>query len=101
MAVEKEEVKKYLYIDGSHQDDVIEELIKSAEIELYLSGVDEFNPADKQYPLYRLAIMIIVARHFEDRSSMEKPGVNLDYIISKLAVSSGGDVDAGLQQAEK
>lgn len=100
-SVTLEEVKKYLlYEDLEAQDDVIKVLIDAAEAELSLSGVNKFTSSDKEFPLYKLAIQIIVARNFEDRASMEKPGVNLDYIISKLSMSGGG-LREGLQQTQE
>lgn len=100
-SVTKEEMKDYLYVDGNHQDTVIEALIAGAESELLTSGVRKFKDGDEQFPLYKLAIQILVARHFEDRASTEKTNVNLDYIVSKLAIASGGAPNEGLQQVKK
>lgn len=95
------EMKEYLYIDGNAQDNVINALIDGAESELLTSGVRKFHAGDEAYPLYKLAIQILVARHFEDRASTEKTNVNLDYIISKLAIASGGDTGEKLQSTEE
>lgn len=94
-SVELESVKEYLLVDGSLQDDVIKDLILAAEQELNFSGVPSSQIGK---PLYNLAIKIMVARNFEDRASTEKANVNLDYIISKLAIGGGNSIE--LQQAE-
>lgn len=100
-SVSLEEMKEYLYFDGDHQDTVITVLIAGAESELLTSGVRKFTASDEQFPLYKLAIQILVARHFEDRASTEKTNVNLDYIVSKLAIASGGAPNEELQPIEE
>ncbi|MEY8559597.1 head-tail connector protein [Jeotgalicoccus halotolerans] len=100
-SVTVEDLKEYLYVDGDHQNTTIESLIKGAESELALSGVKRFKEEDEAYPLYKLAVQILVARHFEDRASTEKTNVNLDYIVSKLAIASGGDPNERLQQVKE
>ncbi|WP_017548657.1 head-tail connector protein [Salinicoccus carnicancri] len=89
MKVSLEEMKEFLLIDGTHQDAVITGLIEASEAELYGSGVRDMAEGDKLYPLYKLAIKILVSRYFEDRGQMEKTNVNMDYLISKLSMYRG------------
>lgn len=96
MQVTVQEMKKYLLIDGDHQDSVIEGLIEASEAELHGSGVREMVEGDKLYPLYKLAVKILVSRYFEDRGQAESNNVKLDYIISKLAMNRG-DSDETVQ----
>lgn len=93
---ELDAMKEYLLIDGSLQDGVIKDLMAAAQEELKFSGVPD---SQKDSPLYNLAVKIMVSRNFEDRASTGKNNVNLDYIISKLAICGGGTSD-GLQQTD-
>ena len=99
MSVSLIEMKQYLLVDGTHQDAVIESLIAASEAELQGSGVRKMTEGDELYPLYKLAIQILVSRRFEDRGQMEKANVNLDYLLSKLAMNRGEDSET-IQQTE-
>lgn len=46
-----EEIKLWLRIDYSFEDDLIEGLIQSAKSELLLSGVPDYDKDDLEYPL--------------------------------------------------
>lgn len=61
------DVKEFLRVDGTYEDGVILSLIEAAKAELTLSGVIERKSGDPDYPLYELAIKVLVTQNYEDR----------------------------------
>ncbi|MBD1373719.1 phage gp6-like head-tail connector protein [Hazenella sp. IB182357] len=77
-----DELKHYLRVDGSEDDLFLALLVDSAKEYLANGGVPE---SDK--PLYKLAIMLYVAYHFENRdpsAKVEKFNYGLQSIILQL-----------------
>jgi uncharacterized phage protein (predicted DNA packaging) len=64
-----DELKNYLRIDGDEDDGLLGLLIDGAKEYLTHAGVRESNQA-----LYKLAMMLYVALHYENRD----PGVKID-----------------------
>jgi uncharacterized phage protein (predicted DNA packaging) len=64
-----DEVKNYLRIDGSEDDGILTLLVDGAKEYLKNAGVPESDSA-----LYKLAIMLYVALHYENRD----PSVKID-----------------------
>lgn len=73
-----EELKLFLRVDGTDEDDLIQALQTSAEEYLTNSGVNK----DYDKGLYKLAIKLLVGHWYENRS-VETIGKN----ISKIAFS--------------
>ena len=69
MNLSLEELKKYLRIDGSEDDDILTLLIDSAKEFLKNAGVPE-----SESKLYKLAVMLYVSLHYENRD----PSVKID-----------------------
>jgi uncharacterized phage protein (predicted DNA packaging) len=69
MNISLEELKKYLRIDGSEDDDILTLLIDSAKEFLKNAGVPE-----SESKLYKLAVMLYVSLHYENRD----PSVKID-----------------------
>ncbi|MBN6186408.1 phage gp6-like head-tail connector protein [Aneurinibacillus sp. BA2021] len=77
-----EELKTYLRIDGSEDDVVLTLLLSAAKEYLFHAGVPESNSA-----LYKLAIMMYVALHYENRDpsmKVEKFNFALESMIWQL-----------------
>lgn len=77
-----EELKGYLRIDGSEDDIVLTLLVEAAKEYLANAGVKE-EPSS----LYKLAIMLYVALHYENRDpsiKIEKFNFALESIILQL-----------------
>ncbi|PRX39517.1 putative phage protein (predicted DNA packaging) [Planifilum fimeticola] len=64
-----DELKKYLRIDGSEDDDILTLLVEGAKEYLANAGVPESNSN-----LYKLAVMLYCALHYENRD----PAVRID-----------------------
>lgn len=62
-----DELKAYLRIDGSEDDTILTLLIDSAQEYLTNAGVPESDSN-----LYKLAIMMYVAMHYENRDPSQK-----------------------------
>ncbi|MED0649760.1 head-tail connector protein [Aeribacillus pallidus] len=69
MNLSLEELKKYLRIDGSEDDDILTLLIDGAREYLKNAGVPE-----SESKLYKLAVMLYVSLHYENRD----PSVKID-----------------------
>jgi len=69
MNISLEELKKYLRIDGSEDDDILTLLIDGAREYLKNAGVPE-----SESKLYKLAVMLYVSLHYENRD----PSVKID-----------------------
>ncbi|PWA08655.1 phage gp6-like head-tail connector protein [Pueribacillus theae] len=78
------DVKEFLRVDGTYEDGVILSLIEAAKAELTLSGVAERKKADPDYPLYELAIKVIVTQNYEDRGLEKRDNRVLETLILKL-----------------
>ncbi|MED0672040.1 head-tail connector protein [Aneurinibacillus aneurinilyticus] len=77
-----EELKGYLRIDGSEDDTVLTLLVEAAKEYLANAGVKEDTSS-----LYKLAIMLYVALHYENRDpsvKIEKFNFALESIILQL-----------------
>ncbi|MFB4471773.1 head-tail connector protein [Oceanobacillus caeni] len=92
MTVSLEEVKKFIRVDGTFEDDVIHSLISAAITELRLSGVSERTTAHEDYPLYELAVKAIVSQNYEGRGVIDDNKSIINSLVLKLkdypAVSS-------------
>lgn len=62
-----DELKTYLRIDGSEDDQLLTFLIDAAKEKLAESGVPESNKA-----LYKLAVMFLVGINYENRDPAQK-----------------------------
>ncbi|KXG09946.1 hypothetical protein AT864_01506 [Anoxybacillus sp. P3H1B] len=69
MNLSLEELKKFLRIDGSEDDDILTFLVNAAKEALKKAGVPETDS-----DLYKLAVMLHVALYYENRD----PGVKMD-----------------------
>lgn len=78
------DVKEFLRVDGTYEDGVILSLIEAAKAELTLSGVVERKKEDADYPLYELAIKVIVTQNYEDRGLEKRDNRVLETLILKL-----------------
>ncbi|MBN2909151.1 phage gp6-like head-tail connector protein [Polycladomyces sp. WAk] len=77
-----DELKTYLRIDGSQDDGILALLIDSAKEYLANAGVPESDSK-----LYKLAVMLYVALHYENRdpsAKMDKFNFALESIILQL-----------------
>lgn len=77
-----EELKGYLRIDGSEDDIVLTLLVEAAKEYLVNAGVKEDTSS-----LYKLAVMLYVALHYENRDpsvKIEKFNFALESIILQL-----------------
>ncbi|BAD74817.1 MULTISPECIES: head-tail connector protein [Geobacillus] len=82
------EVKNYLRIDGSEDDAILTLLIDGAKEYLKNAGVPESDSA-----LYKLAVMLYVALHYENRdpsAKMDKLNFAFESIVLQLK-DYGGD----------
>ncbi|UED78045.1 head-tail connector protein [Brevibacillus sp. DP1.3A] len=66
-----EELKTYLRIDGSEDDSILALLMGAAREYLTNAGVLE-PPPEKPSTQYKLALMLYVALHYENRDPSEK-----------------------------
>jgi uncharacterized phage protein (predicted DNA packaging) len=77
-----EELKNYLRIDGSEDDTLLTLLIDGAKEYLKNAGVPESDSA-----LYKLAVMLYVALHYENRdpsAKMDKMNFAFESIVLQL-----------------
>lgn len=86
-----EEVKGFLRVDGDHEDGVIDSLIKAAKTELKLSGVSPRNENDPDFPLYELAVKVLVTQNYENRGIEKVDNRVLETMILKLKDFSVGE----------
>lgn len=100
MTLELSDVKKFLRVDGSYEDSVIDSLIKSAVVELKLSGVKERKAESNEFPLYETAVKIIVSRDYEDRGFSDRDMRIIDSIILKLKDFSLSEVPQNENQPQ-
>jgi uncharacterized phage protein (predicted DNA packaging) len=83
-----DEVKNYLRIDGSEDDGILTLLVDGAKEYLANAGVPESDSA-----LYKLAVMLYVALHYENRdpsTKMDKMNFAFESIVLQLK-DYGGD----------
>ncbi|WP_339273632.1 head-tail connector protein [Paenibacillus sp. FSL W8-0426] len=66
-----DELKKYLRIDGSEDDDILALLVEASKEFMAGAGVKEANTA-----LYKLAVMMHVALNYENRN----PAIKIESI---------------------
>ncbi|MGR6115716.1 head-tail connector protein [Aeribacillus composti] len=88
MNISLEELKKYLRIDGSEDDDILTLLVNAAKEALKKAGVPESDS-----DLYKLAVMLYVALYYENRdpsTKMDKLNFAFESIVLKLK-DYGGD----------
>lgn len=86
MSVSLEELKNYLRIDGSEDDEVLALLVDAAEEYLADAGVPE---EAKEKAKYKLAVMLLVALNYENRNpamKIDKLSFGLESIILQLKV---------------
>jgi uncharacterized phage protein (predicted DNA packaging) len=82
MNLSLDELKNYLRIDGSEDDALLTLLVDSAKEYLQNAGVPESDSAQ-----YKLAVMLYVALHYENRdpsAKMEKMNFAFESIILQL-----------------
>jgi uncharacterized phage protein (predicted DNA packaging) len=82
-----DEVKNWLRIDGSEDDMLLTLLIDGAKEYLTNAGVPESDSA-----LYKLAVMLYVALHYENRdpsAKMDKMNFAFESIVLQLKYSGG------------
>ncbi|MBF2751528.1 head-tail connector protein [Staphylococcus saprophyticus] len=60
-------IKTWLKIEFDFENEMIEEIIESAKVELLLSGVPMYEKYTVEYSLYCTAVKYIVARDYESR----------------------------------
>ena len=75
------EVKLYLRLDTDDEDELIFELISAAEMYLESSGITP----DYTNPQYKLAVKMIVAEYYDDRTLNGTMGIMFKSIIVQLA----------------
>lgn len=88
MNLSLDELKNYLRIDGSEDDSILTLLIDGAKEFLKNAGVPETDSA-----LYKLAVMLYVGLHYENRdpgSKMDKLNFAFESIVLQLK-DYGGD----------
>ncbi len=78
-----EEVKLYLRLDTEDEDTLILELIAAAEMYLENSGVFP----DYTNPQYKLAVKMLVAEYFDERTLNGTMGMMFKSIICQLVAS--------------
>ncbi|MEC0248893.1 head-tail connector protein [Paenibacillus chitinolyticus] len=82
MELTLDELKKYLRIDGSEDDDILAFLVLAAKEYLLNAGIPESNQAR-----YKLAVMVYVALYYENRDpsmKIDKLNVTLESLILQL-----------------
>jgi uncharacterized phage protein (predicted DNA packaging) len=82
MNLSLDELKNYLRIDGSEDDALLTLLVDSAKEYLQNAGVPESDSAQ-----YKLAVMLYVALHYENRdpsAKMDKMNFAFESIILQL-----------------
>ena len=84
MSLALTDMKEFLRVDGAYDDSVIESLIEAAKAELTMSGVIERDFGSPDYPLYVLAIKVIVTQNYEDRGLEKRDNRVLESLILKL-----------------
>lgn len=84
MSLALNDVKEFLRVDGTYDDSVIESLIEAAKAELTMSGVIERAYGAPDYPLYELAVKVIVTQNYEDRGLEKRDNRVLESLILKL-----------------
>lgn len=84
MSLALNDVKEFLRVDGTYDDSVIESLIEAAKAELTMSGVFERVYGTPDYPLYELAVKVIVTQNYEDRGLEKRDNRVLESLILKL-----------------
>ena len=84
MSLMLQDVKEFLRVDGTYEDSVINSLIEAAKAELRISGVVERLTSDPDYPLYELAVKVIVTQNYEDRGLEKRDNRVLESLILKL-----------------
>lgn len=81
----KEEVKQFIRVDGTFEDEyVILPLISAAITELKISGVLPRTKDDEDYPLYTLAIKAIVSQNYDGRGVLGDNKSIIQTLILKL-----------------
>jgi uncharacterized phage protein (predicted DNA packaging) len=86
------EVKNYLRIDGAEDEAFLSSLINVAQEDLAASGITNTNSER-----YKLAVMIMVANHYEERrpeavgTIVAKLSYSLERIILQLKAEELGD----------
>lgn len=86
MAVNLDELKTYLRIDGSEDDAVLALLVQAAEEYLADAGVPK---EAKELAKYKLAVMLLVSLNYENRdpsAKIDKLSFGLESIILQLKV---------------
>lgn len=88
-----DELKTYLRIDGSEDDDFLALLMDGAREFLANAGVPELDSK-----LYKLAVMLYVAMQYEHRDAGEAVQLSpaLQSIILQLKEFSGDSTDTGV-----
>ncbi|MCY8609887.1 phage gp6-like head-tail connector protein [Bacillus paralicheniformis] len=79
MAIELEEMKEYLRVDGDEENALISSLIDAAEKYMKNSGAK-----DTDNELYNLAIKMLVTGWYEDRGSMSDGKNKLAYSLQSI-----------------
>ena len=88
MNLSLEELKKFLRIDGSEDDDILTLLVNAAKEALKKAGVPESDS-----DLYKLAVMLYVVLYYENRdpsTKMDKLNFAFESIVLQLK-DYGGD----------
>ena len=84
MSLALSDMKEFLRVDGTYDDSVIESLIEAAKAELAMSGVVERPYGTPGYPLYELAVKVIVTQNYEDRGLEKRDNRVIESLILKL-----------------
>ncbi|WP_412095271.1 head-tail connector protein [Bacillus haynesii] len=79
LAIELEEMKEYLRVDGDEENALISSLIDAAEKYMKNSGAK-----DTDNELYNLAIKMLVTGWYEDRGSMSDGKNKLAYSLQSI-----------------
>ncbi|MEC0752119.1 head-tail connector protein [Bacillus haynesii] len=79
MAIELDEMKEYLRVDGDEENALISSLIDAAEKYMKNSGAK-----DTDNELYNLAIKMLVTGWYEDRGSMSDGKNKLAYSLQSI-----------------
>ncbi|MCR9040950.1 head-tail connector protein [Bacillus sp. L381] len=79
MAVNLEDMKGYLRVDGDEEDNLISSLISAAEKHLQESGVK-----DTENDLYSLAVKMLVTEWYENRGATDEANKKLSYSLQSI-----------------
>ncbi|MBV2197456.1 head-tail connector protein [Bacillus velezensis] len=79
MAVNLEDMKGYLRVDGDEEDNLISSLISAAEKHLQESGVK-----DTENDLYSLAVKMLVTEWYEHRGATDEGNKKLSYSLQSM-----------------